>query len=183
MTLKSLDSSWANGILAEAESSPRLRTHYNLHESVDEQVQRMCVSLDPGTYVRPHRHIEKTKDENKWELLIFLQGNLDLVLFDAEGKLSKCFSLGALADDKTAVVEIPPQTYHSLVVYEPSIILEVKQGPWQAPTVEEQELIFAPWAPAEQSDGVQKYCEQLQKAVQDFKVSSSKPFKEKTLAS
>ncbi|HLW73476.1 MAG TPA: WbuC family cupin fold metalloprotein, partial [Gammaproteobacteria bacterium] len=37
----------------KAANAPRLRTHHNLHPSHDDPIQRMCMAMEPGTYVRP----------------------------------------------------------------------------------------------------------------------------------
>ena len=42
-------------VAAEARQHPRLRLNHNLHQEQD-QVQRFLNVLQPGSYVRPHRH-------------------------------------------------------------------------------------------------------------------------------
>ncbi len=41
---------------AEAATSPRRRKNLNLHETLDDPIQRLCNAFEPGTYLRPHRH-------------------------------------------------------------------------------------------------------------------------------
>jgi mannose-6-phosphate isomerase-like protein (cupin superfamily) len=40
----------------EARASVRRRKNLNLHETLDDPIQRLCNAFEPGTYVRPHRH-------------------------------------------------------------------------------------------------------------------------------
>jgi cupin fold WbuC family metalloprotein len=61
--------------------SPRLRTHHNLHASHEETIQRMCMAMEPGTYIRPHRH------PDKWELLLIVSGEMLVLTLDAAGKV------------------------------------------------------------------------------------------------
>ena len=46
-----------------AKQSPRLRMNYNFHEHSDDPVNRLLNALEPGTYLRPHRHLNPKKDE------------------------------------------------------------------------------------------------------------------------
>ena len=46
-----------------AKQSPRLRMNYNFHEHLDDPVNRLLNALEPGTYLRPHRHLNPKKDE------------------------------------------------------------------------------------------------------------------------
>ena len=46
-----------------AKQSPRLRMNYNFHERLDDPVNRLLNALEPGTYLRPHRHLNPAKDE------------------------------------------------------------------------------------------------------------------------
>lgn len=53
--IKRLNQELLDNIANRARSSPRLRQNYNFHE-LSEKVQRFINVLQPGTYVRPHRH-------------------------------------------------------------------------------------------------------------------------------
>ena len=59
-----------------AKLAPRQRSHHNLHEQLDANVQRLFISTEPDTYMRPHRHSES----HKWELFLVLKGQLDLLI-------------------------------------------------------------------------------------------------------
>lgn len=66
---------------ARAQASGRLRMNHNLHERLDDPVNRLLNALEPGTYLRPHRHLHPPKDE----AYIVLRGALDVLLFDEAG--------------------------------------------------------------------------------------------------
>ena len=55
-TMKKLSEDLFQELVQKALSSPRKRTHYNLHDDLGDPVQRLCVAMEPGSYVRPHRH-------------------------------------------------------------------------------------------------------------------------------
>jgi len=135
--MKQLDAESLRALCAEAATSPRRRAHALWHADHGDPVQRLVMALQPGTYVRPHRHA----DPHKWEALLALRGRVALVTFDDGGRVTARMELSAAAGSQ--VVELPPATWHTLVALErDSVLFEFKQGPF-AP----QE--FAAWAPAE----------------------------------
>ena len=56
---------------AKALQSPRLRMNYNFHERLDDPINRLLNAMEPGTYLRPHRHLNPAKDE----IFLLLRGN------------------------------------------------------------------------------------------------------------
>ena len=40
----------------KASSSPRKRSMHIFHKTMDDTLQRMINSMQPGTYLRPHKH-------------------------------------------------------------------------------------------------------------------------------
>lgn len=142
MNLK-LDNNIFDKLLIQASESPRKRSHYNLHKELDEPVQRLCIALKKGTYVRPHHHPKR----NKWELILSLRGAVGLIIFNAEGTILETLTLNQ--GETLNGIELEPNTWHTVFpLTEDAIILEVKEGPY-TPT---QESDFAPWAPIEGSE-------------------------------
>jgi cupin fold WbuC family metalloprotein len=126
----------------EAAISPRKRMNKNFHVAMDETVQRMIVSVEESSYVRPHRHIGK----DKWELFVLLKGAITIFLFNEDGKIIDKIDLGEKTTYKG--IEIPPRQFHSLVALENgSAFLEIKQGPYTPFTAKN----FPEWAPEEGS--------------------------------
>lgn len=58
-----IDDKLLNKVSEEAKASPRLRKNYNLHESLDDKVQRMFNAMEPGTIISIQRH--RNSVENK----------------------------------------------------------------------------------------------------------------------
>jgi len=139
-SLKQVTPQFLDDMLRRAADSPRRRTHYNLHETADDPVQRLVVATRRDAYFRVHRHPQK------WELSMLLRGCLDVLVFDEHGALTERIRLGA--DGDAVLYELPPDTYHTLVPQaDASVFFEVKQGPYDPATTAE----FASWAPAEGS--------------------------------
>ena len=61
------------GMALEAAKNERKRVHLLLHSGHDDQVQRLLIVMQPGTYVRPHHH------SLQWEMLILLKGGGELL--------------------------------------------------------------------------------------------------------
>jgi cupin fold WbuC family metalloprotein len=46
-------------LASEAETAARRRTHLLLHSGPQDQVQRLMIVLQPGSYIRPHHHSQQ----------------------------------------------------------------------------------------------------------------------------
>jgi len=66
MTIKQIDNKLLDDLTAKAVTSPRKRAHHNLHDALEDPVQRLCVSIEPGTYIRPHRHADLRLRASFW---------------------------------------------------------------------------------------------------------------------
>lgn len=62
-----------------AASAPRLRAHRNFHPELSDPIQRLAIAMEPGTYIRPHRH------RHTFELLLPLKGRFVVLNFDDHG--------------------------------------------------------------------------------------------------
>lgn len=123
-----------------AQNLPRLRKNLNVHTTLDADVQRLFNAMEPGTYIRPHRHARS----NGWELMLAVRGRFAILLFDRRGKVIERFELSPASG--TMAVEIPAQAWHTVVSLEPgTVMFEIKEGPYTP--VEDKD--FAVWAPEE----------------------------------
>lgn len=135
-----LDGSVLDALSEEARRRPRRRANANLHAS-DAPVHRLLNAIEPGSYVRPHRHLAPPKDET----VVVVRGALGLVLFDGDGRVSAARLLRA-GPGAAFGVDLPAGTVHSFVALEPgTVFFEAKAGPYVAPSGDD----VAPWAPAE----------------------------------
>lgn len=141
----SLSANDLDQLAAAAAAAPRKRSNRNLHQTLDANVQRLAISMEPDTYVRPHRHPQT------WELYLPLRGGFKVVLFDDAGSVTDCILIGR---DGLVAYELPANTWHSVVSLHPgSIIFEVKEGPYIQPSTAD----VAAWSPAEGTDGVVEF--------------------------
>ena len=140
--LQCLDQALFDAVSAEARRSPRLRRNHNLHAEPD-LVQRFLNVLQPGTYVRPHRHLRERPGEG-FECFVVLQGAMGLLLLDAAGEVTHQVRLDA--GGPLRGVELQAGQSHTLVALAPdTVMFEIKQGPYQPAT----DKAFLPGFPAE----------------------------------
>ena len=133
-----IDTELLNEVSAKARLSPRLRMNHNFHPQLNDPVQRLLNALEPWSYIRPHKHIQKE------ESFVLLRGTVLAVIFDDEGSIRDHYvlnlSIGHLG------VEFEEGCYHMLTALEPdSVVYEIKEGPY----IPHSEDFSAPWSPKE----------------------------------
>ena len=139
-----IDKEFIEKLFKQAVSSSRLRMNYDLRTSEYEGSQRMLNTLLPGTKVAIHRHTRSSEN------IICLCGNMDVVLLKEEKErvgVAEDFDKGMDAQDvicRKVLVEaeriplcpakasygcvVPANTWHTVEVYDPSVIYEAKDG-------------------------------------------------------
>ena len=115
----------------------------------------MLNALQPGSYIRPHRHHTPPKAES----LILLSGSLGFVAFLDDGTVDS-ENLVLLHPTRGAfAIDCRESVWHTFFALEPNTVLfEVKAGPFD-PSAEKE---FAPWAPAENAPEARSYLESLE---------------------
>lgn len=125
-------------LLRASRTSPRRRAHNNFHPQLVDPIQRFFNCLQPGSYVRPHRHAF-----HRFELFVLLSGQAGILTFEEGGRPCEHF---LLAPEAALAVEIPGGVTHTvLALEEDTLLFEVKPGPYDALTDKD----FASWAPPE----------------------------------
>lgn len=138
--MQQIDNELMDALTARAKNTPRLRAHHNLHPQLTDPIQRLCVAIEPESYVRPHRHA----DPATMELFLLLRGAARVLCFDEGGRVREVVVLAA--QGPRVAVEIPDSAWHTVVALTSgTIFFEIKQGPYIPPAVEN----LAAWAPAE----------------------------------
>jgi cupin fold WbuC family metalloprotein len=140
-----------DGAKTASRESPRKRIILPLHKKVEDSLQRMLNILQPGSYIRPHRHPAR-----RAESLIVLSGTLLYLTFDDHGAVLERLMLKA--GSAQFGVDTEGGIYHCFMALEPDTVLfEVKPGPYDA----DGDKQFAPWAPEEYSAEAAAYLEDL----------------------
>ena len=125
--IRCLTQSLMDSIATEARTSPRRRKNYNFHEHGD-RVQRFLNVLQPGTYVRPHRHL-RPADTSGFEFFLVLQGAIGMIILNEQGDVLRTQLISA--DGETKAIELAEGTFHTLVALAPdTVMFELKEGPY-----------------------------------------------------
>lgn len=127
----------------KAAESERLRMNFDLRTTTEDGSQRMLNALEVGTRVPIHRHLKTS------ETVICLEGCLDWVFYDElpNPDVSGIVHDGEVATDESRFkesarfrvcpregnfgIQVPLGAWHSVVVHEPSTILEAKDGAYE----------------------------------------------------
>jgi len=153
-SIQPINNATLNGLSAEAAAAPRLRKNLNFHKSDDDACHRLLNAMEPGTYIQPHRHLGKGKDET----VAILRGKLGLIEFDESGDVVGTMILEPTGEN--VGVHIPRGVIHAWVSLEKnSIFLEAKAGPYIPIKPEEK----VSWAPPEGDPEANNYLARLLK--------------------
>jgi cupin fold WbuC family metalloprotein len=154
--MKIFHAQYLDDLRGQAKVSPRLRQHRNVHQSYQEASQRLFNAIEPGSYIRPHRHASDPREE----LLIAVRGLMALVTFDDQGAVTNVLRFGTdrHGDEMAVGAEVSSGTWHTVIAFEPGcVLLEVKAGPFDP----NQPKNLAPWAPEEGTSTAVSYLQQL----------------------
>ena len=126
----------------KASKNSRKRINYDLRNSSEDSSQRMLNALEVGTHVPIHRHLKSS------ETVICMEGCLDWVFYE---ELPNVIDGGPIHDGEKALdetcfkeisryrvcprvgkygIQVPMGVWHSIEVFEPSAIMEAKDGPF-----------------------------------------------------
>lgn len=140
----------------KAKIHPRKRINYNYHPELNDSIQRLLNCMEPGTYVRPHRHASP----GKREIFIILTGKMAAIEFNNKGDVVEHTILDPLIGNYG--VEFGVGSWHTIVSLESgSVVYEIKDGPY-IPLIDKD---FAPWAPIEGSSECSAYLQGLLKKI------------------
>lgn len=138
--------------LTHSRRSPRGRIILPLHKDAAATLHRMLNAMQPGTYVRPHRH----GDPPKAESFVLLRGAMRVVVFDGEGGVTGWTDLAP--GGATFGMDVEPGVFHTMIALAPdTVMFEVKPGPYTPASDKD----FAPWAPEEGAPEAATYLDDL----------------------
>ena len=133
-----IDRKLLDRLSTQAGENPRLRKNWNIHESDDFCCHRLLNAIEPGSYIRPHRHLDPTKNET----FLIVRGRLGVILFDEKGVVTETVLLAA--GGETCGVDVLLGLYHSAVSLAPgTVFFEAKAGPYR-PLLPEEQVAWAP---------------------------------------
>ena len=138
--MKTVSAEFLAGLATQSADHARGRINHNLHPSLDDPIQRFFNVMEPGSYVRPHRHT----DPPRWEVFVGISGRAAVLEFDRRGGVIQRSEISPRGPD--IAVEIAGGSWHTVTALESGTVLfELKPGPY-SPVSDKD---FAAWAPSE----------------------------------
>ena len=125
-----IDKNLLDQLTTLAQSSSRLRQHYDLRNSPEDNSQRILNALEPGTILPIHRHTESS------ETVVMFRGKGRWNYYDDNGNLTETFLLSADGDIRG--LSVPKGQWHNAESLESgTVILECKDGKYDPKGTEE----------------------------------------------
>ena len=140
---------------AMAPTSSRKRVRFNSHPGPDAIVQEMIIALAHDTYIPPHRHGGKS------ESFHLIEGELDIVLFEDDGRIRRVVHMGGPGSGRTIFYRTELSIYHAVIVQSETVLFhETTRGPFV-----KGESEFAPWAPSSEGPEAEAYAAELRRRI------------------
>ncbi len=134
----------------DAAANPRLREIHRFHADDAATPHRMINALQPGSYVRPHRHLTPPKDES----FILLTGAMGFIAFQDDGNFGPEDCLVLDRDRGVLAVDVKAGVWHAVFALVPdTTVFEIKPGPY-SPVSDKD---FAPFAPSDTDPAARTY--------------------------
>ena len=142
----------------KALENKRQRSRLCTHHDTEDILHEMLIIHTPNTYVRPHKHV------NKSESFHVLEGTANVIIFDADGHITKVVQMGDYLSGKTFYYRLSSCLYHTLIITSDIIVFhETTNGPFNR-----DDTVFASWSPSDNKHEVAKYMENLVLKSQQF---------------
>ena len=115
------------------------RARICLHNNDKSKLQEMIIILAKDTYIRPHKHL------NKSESLHVIEGSADAIFFDNKGNIIKKQRLGGKGKNTNFYYRISDSVFHTFKIRSKYFIFhESTQGPFM-----KNKTKYANWSPVE----------------------------------
>lgn len=129
------------------------------HRDIEDNVHEMIIIHTNGTYVRPHKHL------NKSESFHIIKGFADVIFFNEMGNIAEVIPMGNYSSGRKFYHRISDPYYHTLLITSDFLIFhETTKGPFRR-----SDTVFAPWAPDEHdTTGQRTFMDQLSVNLKSF---------------
>lgn len=125
---------------AKAAGNVRERVRLCAHQSTEDPVHEMLIVHTKGTYIRPHKH------PNKSESFHIIEGALDIVIFDGGGSVLEVIEMGEYSSGAQFYWRLSESHFHTVIPRSEIVVFhETTNGPFDRATSN----VPAPWSPEE----------------------------------
>src|SRR3990172_1590735 len=113
------------GLKQAALSNPRRRIRLCGHRNINSTLHEMLIVHTKGTYVHPHKHL------NKSESFHVVEGIADIVVFDDSGKVTAVVPMGDYASGRKFFYRLSDPWFHTLLITSEFFVFhETTNGPF-----------------------------------------------------
>lgn len=140
----------------KADTNVRERIRLCAHQDERDDVHEMIIIHKAGTYVRPHKHL------NRSESFHIIEGQADVVIFNDNGEVTDRIAMGTYSSGRHFYYRLADPLYHTLLISSDYVVFhETTSGPFKR-----EETVFPAWAPEEDDTAaVEAFIEDLRCAV------------------
>jgi len=118
-----------------AQKDPNKRARICLHKNDEEMVQEMIIAFCKDSYIRPHRHIDKSESYH------IIEGRIEIIFYNDSGIEIDKVVLSDKMDEHPFLFRISNSDWHTVVPKSDFVIIhEVTKGPFNKNSSE-----FADW--------------------------------------
>lgn len=144
--------------------NPRKRVRLCTHASSEDRLHEMLIVHERSAYVRPHKHSGKTESTH------IIEGVVDVVMFDDEGRIERVISMGDYASGKIFYYRMAIPVFHTLIIRSDILVFhETTNGPF-----DRRDTVFAPWAPEDGDvNSVSNFMANLNDKVRHMQLNSA----------
>src|SRR5437016_3169335 len=119
--------------------TPKRRVRINAHPGSNDDLHEMIIAIEPGSYIRPHKHPGKS------EAFHIIEGEVDIVVFNEEGNIERIVSLAAKGSRYPFYYRMSTAYFHTLIIRSDLLVVhEITNGPFLSTGT-----IYAAFAPEE----------------------------------
>lgn len=138
-TLTEVKNGDINDIMKRACDSIRKRSRLCMHNRINERIHEMFIALHRDSFIRPHKHLNKT------ESIHVVEGTADLVFFNTRGEVKRVVKMGDYLSDHCFFFRMAKPQYHMLLIRSDVLVVhETTGGPFDP-----ADTVFPDWAPME----------------------------------
>ena len=118
-----------------AQKDPNKRARICLHKNDEEMVQEMIIAFCKDSYIRPHRHVDKSESYH------IIEGRIEIIFYNDNGIEIDKVVLSDKMDEHPFLFRISNSDWHTVVPKSDFVIIhEVTKGPFNKNSSE-----FADW--------------------------------------
>jgi cupin fold WbuC family metalloprotein len=157
-----IDSKLLEFLKKDAIKNKLKRSRICVHKKPTSKLHEMFIAILRDSYIKPHKHL------NKDESYFLLEGKLEIVVFNENGKIKEVICMSTIGKNKKLYFKIFKNSMHTIVIKSKYIIIkEVTEGP-----LNKKNDVFAHFAPDEnQKNEIKIFNIKLNENIKKYKLN------------